>query len=153
MHGWAPFQAGEKHVKAGQKLRADGKLDDAMQEFQRALITDPSSAVTLQEIKRTQQMMQQNAKPEDRGMTPVEIARRDTDKRIRKSIWRAETSSGLLRTVGPLKINNQPVKVLLLKRWEKVAGVNVLFDSQFTPNVYNWTRTTRFRRSAFRNTS
>ena len=45
------------HVNAGQKLRADGKLEEAMGEFQRALIADPSSAIAMQEIKRTQQMM------------------------------------------------------------------------------------------------
>ena len=37
----ARFQAGQKHVDAGQKLRADGKLEEALQEFQKALITDP----------------------------------------------------------------------------------------------------------------
>ena len=128
----ARFETGEKHIKAGQKFRADGKLEDAMREFQRALIADPSSAIVLQEIKRTQQMMQQNAKPEDRGLTPVEIARRESDKRIDEILAPPELHP-VLRTVGPLKINNQPVKVLF-ETVGKVAGVNVLFDSQFTPN-------------------
>src|SRR5438270_14096931 len=30
------FQAGELHVRAGQKLRDSGKLDEALREFQRA---------------------------------------------------------------------------------------------------------------------
>jgi general secretion pathway protein D len=128
----ARFQAGEKHIKTGQKLRADGKLEDAMREFQQALIADPSSAITLQEVKRTQQMMQQHAKPEDVGLTPVEIARRESDKRI-DSILAPPELHPVLRAVGPLKINNQPVKVLF-ETVGKVAGVNVLFDSQFTPN-------------------
>jgi len=128
----ARFEAGEKHIKAGQKLRGDGKLEDAMREFQKALIVDPSSSITLQEIKRTQQMMQQNSKPEDRGMTPVELARRDSDKRI-DSILAPPELHPVLRSVGPLKINNQPVKVLF-ETVGKVAGVNVLFDSQFTPS-------------------
>jgi general secretion pathway protein D len=93
---------------------------------------DPSSSITLQEIKRTQQMMQQNSKPEDRGMTPVELARRDSDKRI-DSIMAPPELHPVLRSVGPLKINNQPVKVLF-ETVGKVAGVNVLFDSQFTPS-------------------
>ena len=43
----ARFQCGEKHIKAGQKLRTDGKLEDAMREFQKALIADPSSAIVM----------------------------------------------------------------------------------------------------------
>src|SRR5579871_2456330 len=53
----ARLQAGLKHVSAGQKLRVDGKLEEAMGEFQRALIADPSSAIAVQEIKRTQAMI------------------------------------------------------------------------------------------------
>src|ERR1700751_1716176 len=33
----ARFEAGQVHVKAGQKLRTDGKLEEAFQEFQKAL--------------------------------------------------------------------------------------------------------------------
>ena len=128
----ARFQAGEKHIKSGQKLRADGKLDEAMSEFQKALIVDPSSAIVLQEIRRTQQMMQQPAQGPDRGLTPVERARRDSDKRM-NSILAPPELHPVLRTLEPLKINNQPVK-LLFETVGKLAGVNVLFDSQFTPN-------------------
>ena len=128
----ARFQDGEKHIKAGQKLRTEGKLEEAMQEFQKALIADPSSAIVLQEMKRTQQMIQQPAKGDERGMTPVERARRDSDKRI-DSILAPPELHPVLRSVGPLKINNQPIKVLF-ETVGKVAGVNVLFDSQFTPS-------------------
>ena len=57
------------HVNAGQKLRADGKLEEAMAEFQKALIADPSSAIALQEIKRTQQMLEgsRGARPKIAG--------------------------------------------------------------------------------------
>ena len=48
----ARFQAGQMHVENGQKLRAQGKLVEAMQQFQTAIIDDPSSAIALQEIKR-----------------------------------------------------------------------------------------------------
>src|SRR6516162_10248086 len=48
----ARFQVGQKHVETGQKLRNDGKLTDAIQEFQLALLADPSSAIAIQELKR-----------------------------------------------------------------------------------------------------
>lgn len=125
----ARFQAGILHVKNGQKLRSEGKLPEAMAEFQKALIADPSSAIVIQEIKRTQQMMQQPSKSDDRGLTPVERARRDTERRL-DSILAPPELKPVLKTVGPLKINNQPIKILY-ETVGKVAGVNVLFDSQF----------------------
>jgi len=128
----ARFQCGEKHIKAGQKLRTDNKLEDAMREFQKALIADPSSAIVMQEIKRTQVMMQQPPGSEDRNLTPVERSRRDSDKRI-DSILAPPELHPVVRTIPALKINNQPVKVLY-ETLGKMAGVNVLFDSQFTPS-------------------
>ena len=53
----ARFQAGHSTWKKGQKLRADGKLEEALQEFQKAIVADPSSAIALQEMKRTQDML------------------------------------------------------------------------------------------------
>ncbi len=38
----ARFQACEKHVGEGQKLRSEGKLAEALQEFQKALLADPA---------------------------------------------------------------------------------------------------------------
>src|SRR5580700_7135805 len=53
----ARFQAGQMHVNRGQKLRADGKVQEAMAEFQRALIADPSSSIAIQELRRTQEIL------------------------------------------------------------------------------------------------
>ena len=51
------FQASSMHVDRGQKSRADGKLEEAIGEFQKAIMADPSSAIALQELKRTQDML------------------------------------------------------------------------------------------------
>ncbi len=56
----AAFEAGQKHVETGQKLRIEGKIAEAMMEFQKAILADPSSAIALQELKRTSQMLDQN---------------------------------------------------------------------------------------------
>src|SRR5690242_6168634 len=50
----ARFQAGAKHVSAGQKFRLEGKLEEALNEFRRALIADPSSSIAIQELRHTQ---------------------------------------------------------------------------------------------------
>src|SRR6266852_4149572 len=113
----ARFQAGQKHVNLGEKLRSQGKLEEALGEFQRALIADPSSAIAIQEIKRTQGMIDREknkpagAKPEDRGLTPTEQARRESDERV-GSIMSPPELRPIVRQVGPLKINNQQPKVL-----------------------------------------
>src|SRR5215471_9424268 len=73
------FQAGAEHVKSGQKLRADGQLEQAITEFELAIQKDPSSAIALQEWKRTSEMLEEEkqtgkAGGPDRGLTPSEKA-------------------------------------------------------------------------------
>ena len=58
----ARFQAGQKHVNTGQKVRAEGKLEEALGEFQKALIADPASSIAIQEMKRTQEMIERDKK-------------------------------------------------------------------------------------------
>ena len=73
-------------VKPGEKLRIEGRLEEAVQEFQKALIADPSSAIALQEIKRIQEMLRApariGAKADERGLTPAELSRRRSDERV-----------------------------------------------------------------------
>jgi len=132
----ARFQAGQMHVNLGEKLRAQGKLEESLGEFQKALIADPGSAIAIQEIKRTQGMIERDKtksapKPEDRGLTPAEEARRESNERV-SSIMAPPELKPIVRQVGPLKINNQQPKVLY-ETIGKLAGVNVLFDSQYAP--------------------
>src|SRR5438067_8939980 len=79
------FQAGQKHVDLGQKLRLEGKVAEALAEFQKALLTDPSSAIAIQELKRTEEAMRRSSQPGakagDRALTNAEIARRAEDQR------------------------------------------------------------------------
>jgi general secretion pathway protein D len=62
------FEAGAVHVQKGIKLREKGDLQDAVSEFQRAQVMDPSSTAADQELKRTLQMIadqvQANQPPE-----------------------------------------------------------------------------------------
>ena len=132
----ARMQAGAKHITAAVKMRSEGKLDEALGEFQKALITDPSSAIAIQEIRRTQQMIEAarknpNQTPEERGMTPAQRVRRESELRL-ESIQGPPELRPVLRSLGPLKMNNQPPKVLF-ETVGKLAGVNVLFDSQYSP--------------------
>ena len=129
----ARFQAGQMHVDAAEKLRTAGKLQEAMQEYQRALVADPSSGIALQEIKRLQEMMNRTPRtgirPEDLGLTPAERERKDSDDRVNSMLAPPELKPMTLM-IPTLKMNNQPPRVLF-ETVGKLAGVNVVFDSQF----------------------
>src|ERR1700747_389918 len=53
------FLAAAAHVHRGQLLRDGGKLDEAIVEFQKASSIDPSSFIAQQELRRTQDMLNQ----------------------------------------------------------------------------------------------
>jgi general secretion pathway protein D len=132
----ARFQAGQMHVNKGQKLRADGKVEEAMAEFQHAIVADPSSAIAIQELKRTQVMLDQQrtgGKPEnpsEAGLTEAEKARRQTDRKVDSMEGPPELKPivGIIQTI---KMNNQPPKVLY-ETIGKMAGINVVFDPQYS---------------------
>src|SRR5579863_8334082 len=136
----ARFEAGQMHVKAGQKLRVEGKLEEAVQEFQKALIADPSSAIALQEITRIRDMLRAPAKTgaraDDRGLTPAELMRRQSQDRVDSMLGPPELKS-MTAVIPVLKMNNQPPKVLY-DTVAKLAGVNVVFDSQYAAPARNF---------------
>src|ERR1700681_1284374 len=79
----ARFQTAALHVERGQARRAEGKLEEAIGEFQKAMGADPSSAMALQELKRTQDMLRNPpATAEGRTLTPVEQIRRETTQQV-----------------------------------------------------------------------
>ena len=125
------FEAAASIVHNGQKLREDGKLDDAVAEFQKALAIDPSLFIAKQELNRTLKMIndQRNPPPQAAG-PPVGLERKVHD------------------AAGPVElapISNIPITVKMLATKSDVvyrtvgqlAGVNVLFDPDYTARVIN----------------
>src|ERR1700682_1962406 len=133
------FQAGEIHVGAGQKLRQAGALEDALVEFQRAFSIDPSSAIALQELRRTTQMIEEQkkgaTKPGEVSLTPIEKARKESQDRI-SSLLPVPELKPITSQIHTLKMNNQPPKVLY-ETVGKLAGVNVVFDPQYQSSGKN----------------
>ena len=82
------FQTSQYHVRLGQQMLAAGKLDEALQEFQRAYAVDPSSAIAEQELLRTFRLIrereQKGAKdePEAKVLTPDQEAAQEREKRL-----------------------------------------------------------------------
>ncbi len=124
------FEAAASIVHNGQKLREDGKLDEAVAEFQKALTIDPSLFIAKQELNRTLKMINDQRNPQPQAAGPP---------------------SGLERKVheaaGPVElapISSVPITVKLTNKSDTVyrtigqlAGINVLFDPDYTAKQIN----------------
>src|SRR5580658_2783361 len=120
------FEAAAAIVHNGQKLRDDGKLDEAVAAFQKALTIDPSLFIAKQELARTQKMINdiRNPPPQAAG-PPAGLERRVRD------------------AGGPVElapISNIPITVKLSDKSDTVyrtigqlAGINVLLDPEYVP--------------------
>jgi general secretion pathway protein D len=64
------FEAAAAITHRGQKLRDDGKLDEAVAEFQKALAIDPSLFMAKQELNRTQKMINDQRNPQPQAAGP-----------------------------------------------------------------------------------
>ena len=120
------FLAAALHVHRGQQLREDGKLTEALKEFQTAVMIDPSSGIAQQEIQRTQKLIDRAEQPE----APITRVP-------------AGGESSAANIAGPVKLAPISQTPLTLKLYEdsktiyetigKLAGINVLFDPDYVP--------------------
>ena len=103
-----------------------GKLDEALAEFQKGLEIDPSSFIAQQELKRTQQMIEEAQNPQPQASSrAASVLRR-----------RLESAQG---PVELAPISNVPITLKLTEDSKviyetvgKLAGINVLFDPDYT---------------------
>src|SRR6266576_2069932 len=119
------FLAAASHVHRGQIMRDSGKLDEALVEFQKATLIDPSSFIAQQEVRRTQDMINKAANPPTAVAPPPDALRRK-----------------LAEAQGPVElatISNVPITLKLTEDTKviyetvgKLAGINVLFDPDYT---------------------
>ena len=119
------FEAAASLVHQGQKLREDGKLDDAVAEFQKALQIDPSLFIAKQELNRTLKMINDQRNPQPQAAGPPSA--------LEKKVHEA---------AGPVElapISSVPITVKLTDKSDMVyrtigqlAGINVLFDPDYT---------------------
>ena len=130
----ARFQAGQKHVDAGVKLRGENKVPEAIQEFQKAIVTDPSSSIAIQELKRTQQMLLDGANstdPNAAGLTATEKMRREETARVESITGPPELKPTLKRLPEGVKMNNS-MPQLLYRTVASLGGLYVVFDPQYS---------------------
>ncbi|HWZ45984.1 MAG TPA: cohesin domain-containing protein [Candidatus Saccharimonadales bacterium] len=125
------FLAAASKVRRAQKLRELGRMQEALELFQKASEIDPSSDIAIQEVRRTKEMMSQ---PAGQGKTGPEAAppTLEPDELHR----RLEEAGGPVR-LSPL--SNVPLQVKMTADSKgiyetigKIAGINVLFDPDYT---------------------
>ena len=121
----ARFEAAAAIVHRGQKLRDDGKLDEAIAEFQKAVAIDPSLFVAQQELKRTQKMIDDQRNPPPQAAGPPG----SLERKVREAAGPVELAA----------ISNTPITVKLTEDSKvifqtvgQLAGINVLFDPDYT---------------------
>jgi general secretion pathway protein D len=141
----ARFQASQGHVDKGLKIRSQGLLGEALLEFQKGYALNPGSAVAVQELRRTQEMILRERKrveetgkeapAEERGLTPTDVVKKEIRDKIDRMLPVPE-----LKPLNPepinLKMNSQPVKVLF-ETVGKLAGINVVWDPEYQPPQKN----------------
>src|SRR5262249_16707420 len=126
------FQAGQAHVEKGLRLRAPGKTAEGLGEFERAYAIDSSSGIAEQEVRRTRAILENEKnkgaalKPEERGLTPAEVSKKESQQKIDRMLEVPELKPLSAQPIN-LKMNNQPAKVLF-ETVGKLAGINVMFD-------------------------
>ncbi len=119
------FKAAATIVHKGQRLREDGKLQEAVVEFQKAAQIDPSLFIAQQELKRTLQMINDATNPPPQAAGPPN----SLERKIREAGGPVELAP----------ISNVPITVKLTEDSKviyqtigQLAGINVLFDPDYT---------------------
>lgn len=121
------FLAAASHVHRGQIMRDAGKLDEAKAEFEKALEIDPSSFIAQQELRRTVQMIQE-------GQNPQPQAAGGDRSELRKLLAEAQGPVELAPiSTAPITLKMTEKSNVIYETVGKLAGINVLFDPDYTP--------------------
>jgi general secretion pathway protein D len=133
----ARTEAGDAHYAAGVKLRDAQKLNEALVEFQKSYLVDPSRQATAQAMKGLMAMLKEKEKapPGTEILTPAEHSKREADTRIH-SLQGLPVLQPISAQIATLRINNQSARVLY-ETVGKLAGINVLFDPAGFPELSN----------------
>ena len=120
------LSAAALHVKQGEKLRDQGDVTGGVTEFLRALQIDPSNEVAQQEIQATRNKVDQASAPP--GLppppppTPEEVRARSIGSPIDLKPLSNE----------PLTLHTSQDSKVVYQTVGKLAGINVLFDPDYT---------------------
>src|SRR5580693_5024364 len=119
------FKAAATIVHQGQELRDQGKLQEALIDFQKAAQIDPSLAIAQQELQRTLQMINDASHPPPQAAGPPS----KLEKEIRDAAGPIELAP--ISTV-PITVKLTEDSKVIYQTIGQLAGINVLFDPDYT---------------------
>jgi general secretion pathway protein D len=125
------FEAAAAIVHNGQKLRDDGKLEEAVAAFQKALTIDPSLFIAKQELARTLKMINDIHNPPPQAAGPPA----GLERRVHEMAGPVELAA-ISNVPVALKMQNTKSDVVY-RTIGQLAGINVLFDPDYTPKPIN----------------
>jgi general secretion pathway protein D len=123
------FEAAASIVHRGQKLRDEGKMDDAVALFRQALEIDPSLFIAKQELERTLDMINNKENPQPQAAGPPNAL----EKTVREAPGPVELAP-IANVPITLKMDNQKADIVY-RTIGQLAGVNVLFDPDYVPKT------------------
>ncbi len=119
------FKAAAALVHHAEGLRDEGKLQEALAEFQRAALIDPSLFIAQQELKKTLQMINDKENPPPQAAGPPS----NLEKKIREASGPIELAP---ISVVPITVKLTEDSKVIYQTIGQLAGVNVLFDPDYT---------------------
>lgn len=119
------FYAAIEHMRKGQALRDSGKLQEAIVEFERAAEIDPTNFTAKGEAVRTQDILKKQTRPEEAPKQPLAL-----DKAAQDAAGPVELQP-LSNTLINLRLTE--TSTMIYKTIGKLAGINVLFDTDYKP--------------------
>ena len=125
------FAAAQMHVRAGLKLRSEGRLEEALAEFETAQRIGDGTAIAGQEAAATRAMIAHPEPAELRGLTPVERMRKESDERLGRLSPPPELEPPV-RTPVTLKMINQSSRIMF-ETVARYTGIVILFDPDYQP--------------------
>jgi len=118
-------KAAQTIVHHGVVLREQGKMQEALAEFQKAAQIDPSLFSAQQELKRTQQMINDAVNPPPQAAGPPS----SLERKIREAGGPVELAP---ISVVPITVKLTEDSKVIYQTVGQLAGINVLFDPDYT---------------------
>ncbi len=119
------FKAAATFVHHGVILREQGKMQEALAEFQKAAQIDPSLFSAQQEMKRTQQMIDEATNPPPQAAGPPS----NLERKIKEALGPVELAP--ISSV-PITVKLTEDSKVIYQTIGQLAGINVLFDYDYT---------------------
>jgi general secretion pathway protein D len=120
------FFAAASHVHKGQLLEKDGKLQQALTEYEQAIAIDPSSFIAQQQANKVRRALQQAQQP---NPPPGEATKSTLHKKMEEAGGPVELAP-IANTPITLKLSADSKTIY--ETIGKLAGINVLFDPDYT---------------------